>query len=147
MAETKTKLTKASVKDFIAAVENDARRADAEVLLKLFAKVSGWKAQMFGPTIVGFGKYVYTYDTGHSGEAPMLGFSPRSANLVIYGGSYPEQIGPILKRLGKHKASKACIYINKLADVDTAVLETLLKDGLNNMKKVAKEKGWPVSGT
>lgn len=145
MAETKTKITTASVKDFIAAVENDTRRADAQTLLKLFEKVSGVKGKMYGPTIVGFGKYTYTYDTGHSGDAPVLGFSPRAANLVIYGGSYPEQIAPLLKKLGKHKSSKACIYINKLADVDMAVLEKMLKDGLANMKKVAKEKGWPLS--
>lgn len=145
MAETKTKPTTVSVKDFIAAVENDTRRADAQTLLKLFEKVSGTKAKMWGPTIIGFGKYTYTYDSGHSGDTPVLGFSPRAANLVIYGGSYPEDIAPLLKKLGKHKASKACIYINKLADVDMAVLETLLKDGLANMKKVAKEKGWPLS--
>jgi hypothetical protein len=145
MAETKTRITTASVKDFIAAVENDTRRADAQTLLKLFEKVSGTKAKMYGPTIVGFGKYTYTYDTGHSGDAPVLGFSPRAANLVIYGGSYPEEIAPLLKKLGKHKSSKACIYINKLADVDMAVLEKLLKDGLANMKKTAKEKGWPLT--
>lgn len=98
-----------------------------------------------GPTIVGFGKYTYTYDSGHSGDAPVLGFSPRSANLVIYGGSYPEQIGPLLKTLSKHKSSKACIYINKLPDVDMAVLEKLLKAGLANMKKLSKEKAWPIS--
>ena len=145
MAETKTKFTGVSVKDFIAAVPNDTRRADAQTLLKLFEKVSGTKAKMWGPTIVGFGKYTYTYDTGHTGDAPVLGFSPRSANLVIYGGSYPEQIAPLLKTLGKHKSSKACIYINKLADVDMAVLEKLLKDGLANMKKLSKEKAWPIS--
>lgn len=145
MAETKTKATTVSVKDFIAAVENDTRRADAQTLLKLFEKISGTKAKMWGPTIIGFGKYTYTYDTGHTGDAPVLGFSPRSANLVIYGGSYPEQIEPLLKKLGKHKSSKACIYINKLADVDMAVLEKLLKDGLTNMKKTSKEKGWPIS--
>jgi hypothetical protein len=147
MAETKTKFTAASVKDFIAAVPNDTRRSDAQALLKLFEKVSGTKAKMWGPTIIGFGKYTYTYDTGHTGDAPVLGFSPRAANLVIYGGSYPELIAPLLKTLGKHKSSKACIYINKLADVDMAVLEKLLKDGLANMKKVSKEKGWPLSMT
>ncbi|HOY80310.1 MAG TPA: DUF1801 domain-containing protein [Hyphomonadaceae bacterium] len=144
MAETKTKPTAVSVKAFIAAVTNDTRRADAQTLLKLFEKVSGVKAKMWGPSIIGFGKYTYTYDSGHSGDAPVLGFSPRAANIVIYGGSYPEQIGPLLKKLGKHKSSKACIYINKLADVDMAVLETLLKDGLAEMRKTAKEKGWPL---
>ena len=87
MAETKTKPTKVSVKDFIAKVPNETRRKDAQVLLKLFEKVTGWKAQMWGPTIVGFGKYTYTYDSGHSGDSCVLGFSPRGSNLVIYSGA------------------------------------------------------------
>jgi hypothetical protein len=149
MAEIKTKLTKASVKDFIANVPNETRREDAKVLLKLFGSVSGWKAQMYGPTIVGFGKCTYTYDTGHSGHMPVLGFSPRGSNLVIYGGAYPDdpKAAAILKTMGKYKSSKACIYINKLADVDMKALEKLLVYGLANMKKTAKEKGWPLVGT
>jgi hypothetical protein len=147
MAETKTKPTKVSVKDFVAAVEKDTRRADAEVLLKLFAKVTGWKAQMWGATIIGYGKYTYTYDSGHSGDMCVMGFSPRAASISIYSGMYAEEAAPYLKGLGKHKVSKACIYINKLADVDMAALEKLLKAGLVNFKKTAKEKGWPVSGT
>jgi hypothetical protein len=147
VAETKTKVTKVKVKDFIAAVENDTRRADAEKLLKLFEKVTGWKAQMWGPTIVGFGRYTYTYDSGHSGDAPVLGFSPRGARLSIYSGMYADEAAPYLKALGKHKVSKACIYINKLDDVDMAAFEKLLKAGLASMKKSAKAKGWPVSAS
>lgn len=149
MAETKTKFTKVSVKDFIASVPNETRRKDAEVLLKLFAKVTGWKAQMFGPTIVGFGRYDYTYDSGHSGYACVVGFSPRSANLVIYGGMMAsgEKAAPFLAKLGKHKISKGCLYINKLADVDLDQLEKMLKAGTANAKKAFTEKGWPVSGT
>jgi hypothetical protein len=149
MAELKTKATKVSVKDFIAAVPNETRRKDAQTLLKLFEKVTGWKAQMWGPTIVGFGKYTYTYDSGHSGDMCITGFSPRGAKLSIYGGLYPDQpeAAAILRTLGKHKASKACVYINKLEDVDLKALEKLLKAGVANMKKVSKEKGWPLSGT
>lgn len=145
MAATKTKPTTVSVKAFIAAVENDTRRADAQTLLKLFEKVSGAKAKMWGPTIIGFGKYTYTYDTGHSGDAPVLGFSPRAANLVIYSGIDQTESAQLLKALGKHKMSKACIYINKLADVDMPTLEKLLKAGLAASKKSCKEKGWPLS--
>ena len=116
-------------------------------LLKLFAKVTGWKAKMWGPTIIGYGKYTYTYDSGHSGDMCVMGFSPRSASISIYSGMYAEEAAPYLKVLGKHKVSKACIYINKLADVDMAALEKLLKAGLVSFKKMAKEKGWPVSGT
>lgn len=149
MAETKTKPTKVSVKQFIAAVPNDTRRADAETLLKLFEKVTGWKSQMWGPTIIGFGKYTYTYDSGHSADMCVTGFSPRGAALSIYGGLYPQQpeAQAILKTLGKHKSSKACVYINKLEDVDLKVLEKYLKAGIVNMKKMAKEKGWPLSGS
>jgi hypothetical protein len=147
VAETKTKVTKVRAKDFIAAVENDTRRADAEKLLKLFEKVTGWKAQMWGPTIVGFGRYTYTYDSGHSGDSPVLGFSPRGSSLSIYSGMYAEEAAPYLKALGKHKVSKACIYINKLADVDIAAFEKLLKGGLASFKKSAKAKGWPIAAS
>lgn len=142
MAETKTKPTKVSVKDFIAAVDNDTRRADAQTLLKLFAKVTGWKAKMWGPTIVGFGAYHYTYDTGHSGSSPALGFSPRKANLVVYVFDFPGK-ADLLKKLGKHKGGlKQCLYINKLDDVDLAVLQRILEAGL-----VEAGKQWPVTAS
>lgn len=142
MAETKTKPTKVSVQSFIAAVDNDTRRADAKVLLKLFAKVSGWKAKMWGPTIVGFGAYHYTYDTGHSGSSPALGFSPRKTNLVLYVFDFPGK-ADLLKKLGKHKGGlKQCLYINKLDDVDLTVLEKILEAGL-----VEAGKQWPVTAS
>lgn len=147
MAEIKTKATKVSVKDFIANVPNEIRRADAQALLKLFEKVTGWKAQMWGPTIVGFGSYAYTYDSGHTGKMCAIGFSPRSTNLVIYSGVDPTEAAQLLKALGKHKISKACIYINKLADVDMAALEKVVKAGLTATKKLCQEKGWPVAAT
>jgi hypothetical protein len=148
-SKIKTKPTKVSVKDFIAKVPNETRRKDAETLLKIFEKVTGWKPQMWGPTIVGFGKYTYTYDSGHSGDICVVGFSPRGANLAIYGGMYPDQpeAAAILKTLGKYKSSKACVYINKLEDVDLKAFEKLIKTGVANMKKVAKEKGWPLEAT
>src|SRR5262245_21502441 len=102
MAEMKTKTTKVSVKDFIAKVKNETRRKDAEALLKVFEKATGWKAQMWGPTIVGYGRYKYTYDTGHTGEICVVGFSPRSASLVIY--QHPDPSGKtaeLLSNLGK----------------------------------------------
>ena len=142
MAETKTKPTKVSVKDFIAAVDNDTRRGDAKTLLKLFAKITGWKARMWGPTIIGFGAYHYTYVTGHSGSSPALGFSPRKANLVIYVFDFPGK-ADLLKKLGKHKGGlKQCLYINKLDDVDLAVLEKILKAGLAEASKQ-----WPVTAS
>jgi len=149
MAEPKTKATKVSVKDFIAKVPNETRRKDAQVLLKLFEKVTGWKAKMWGPTIVGFGTYTYTYDTGHTGTVCVVGFSPRAASLSIYGGMYAgePEAAPYLKDLGKYKTGKGCLYINKLDDVDLGALEKLVKAGVANMKKMAKTKGWPLAGT
>jgi hypothetical protein len=140
MAETKTKPTKISVRSFIAAIDNDARREDAKLLLKLFEKTTGWKAQMWGPTIVGFGAYHYTYDTGHSGSICVVGFSPRKTNLVIYSCDFPGK-ADLLKKLGKHKGGpKQCMYINRLADVDTAVLEKIVKAAVTETKKT-----WPVT--
>jgi hypothetical protein len=148
-SKIKTKPTKVSVKAFIAKVPNETRRKDAETLLKVFEKVTGWKALMWGPTIVGFGKYTYTYETGHSGDMCVTGFSPRGASLSIYGGMYPDQpeAAAILKTLGKYKSSKACVYINKLEDVDLKVFEKFIRAGVANMKKVTKEKGWPLEAT
>ncbi len=136
MAETKTKATKVSVKDFIAKTPNETRRKDAQALLKLFEKLTGWKAQMWGPTIVGFGRYKYTYDSGHSGEAPVVGFSPRAASLSLYCGLGPEDAAGLLKSFGKHKTGNGgCIYVNKLDDIDLAVLEKLIKAGVVNISK------------
>ncbi len=142
MAETKTKPTKISVREFIAGIQTDTRREDAKILLKLFAKATGWKAQMWGPAIIGFGAYHYTYDTGHSGSICAVGFSPRKANLVIYVFDFPGK-AELLKKLGKHKGGlKQCLYINKLADVDLAVLEKILKAGVVETKKT-----WPVTAS
>jgi hypothetical protein len=138
---TKTKPTKVDPAKFVAAVEHETRREDAKVLLKLFRKVSGWTPYMFGPTIVGFGTYHYTYDSGHSGSACATGFAPRKASLVIYAFDFPGK-DDLLKKLGKHKGGKGCLYINKLADVDLGVLEKILKDGLAQAKKT-----WPVTAS
>jgi hypothetical protein len=142
MAETKTKPTKVSVSKFIAAVENDTRREDAKTLLKLFTEVTGWRSQMLGPTIIGFGLYQYRYESGHSGSACVVGFSPRKANLVIYVFDFAGK-AELLQKLGKHKGGlKQCLYINKLADVDLAVLKKILKAGV-----VAAKKTWPVTAS
>lgn len=126
MAETKTKPTDVSVDDFIAGVEKPVRRADAKILRDMMERVTGEPATMWGPTIVGFGSYHYRYASGHEGDSCRVGFSPRSANLVLYVGGFPEYEA-LLGRLGKHKRSKACLYINKLADVDLEVLEEIAR--------------------
>ena len=142
MATTKTKPTKVSVRGFISAVENEIRREDAKTLLKLFEKATGWKAKMWGPTIVGFGAYHYTYETGHSGSSCVVGFSPRKANFAIYVSDFSGK-ADLLQKLGKHKGGlKQCLYINRLADVDTAVLEKILRAGV-----IATKKTWPVTAS
>jgi hypothetical protein len=127
MAETKTKPTAVSVDSFIDAVENPVRREDARVVLAMMGRITGQAPLMWGPSIIGFGSYHYRYDSGHEGDAPRLGFSPRKAQLVLYVLSeWPGQ-ADLLARLGKHKTGSSCLYINKLADVDLTVLEALAR--------------------
>lgn len=124
-AEARTKPTAVSVGDFIAAVEDPKRRADAEAACALLAEATGEPATMWGPSIVGFGAYHYRYASGHEGDAPLVGFSPRKANLVFYLSGCDEGRGDLLARLGKHKAGKGCVYVNRLSDVDLAVLKDM----------------------
>jgi hypothetical protein len=125
MAQIKTKKTEVSVADFIAAVPNETRRADANAVMKLMQKVTGKKPKMWGSTIVGFDEYHYRYDSGHEGDMCMIGFSPRGSALVLYV-LCNDVTESLLPALGKHKRGKGCLYINKLADVDVKVLEKLV---------------------
>jgi hypothetical protein len=126
MADNKTKPTKLSVASFINALPDSARRADAKTLAKLMQSASGEKPKMWGSSIIGFGSYHYTYESGREGDMPLIGFSPRKAATVLYGmGSKDSKA--LLSRLGKHTAGKGCLYIKKLADVDQQVLETLIR--------------------
>lgn len=126
MAEIKTKPTQVSVDAFLDAVAHPVRRADGQALRAMMERVTGEPATMWGPSIVGFGSYHYRYASGHEGDMPRVAFSPRSANLVLYVGGFPEYEA-LLARLGKHKSSKACLYLNKLADVDAGVLEEIAR--------------------
>jgi hypothetical protein len=126
VAETKTKPTAASVDAFLDAVGHPVRRADGKTVRAMMERVTGEPAAMWGPSIVGFGRYHYRYASGHEGDMCRLGFSPRSTSLVLYVGGFPEYEA-LLARLGKHKRSKACLYLNKLADVDPAVLEEIAR--------------------
>ncbi len=138
----KTQFTDQSVEAFIAAIEHPVRRADAEVLNALFQNVTGWKPRMFGPTIIGYGSYDYTYESGHSGTCQATGFSPRKANQVLYIMPGYQDFGHILDRLGKHKLGKACLYINKLADVDLDVVSEIIRAGLDDLAT-----RWPITST
>jgi hypothetical protein len=133
MAERKTKATAVAPADFIAAVSDPVRRADAETLCALMARLSGEPAAMWGPTIIGFGSYSYTYDSGHSGEMCRIGFSPRKAEQVLYVLGGGEAEAELLARLGKHRTGKSCLYIKRLADVDMGVLEAVIAASLARM--------------
>lgn len=134
-AQNKTQVTRVDPVDFIASVEPEPRRADAEVLLEMFNRVTGLKPKMWGPAIIGFGRYHYKYESGREGDFMLTGFSPRKANLVMYimPGYRFGEMQERLAKLGKHKLGKSCLYINKLADVDLAVLEDIVRDGLAYM--------------
>lgn len=135
MAEMKTKATTASVSAFLKAVENPVRRADALVVKDLMSRITGWRPRMWGPSMIGFGQYHYKYDSGREGDLFVTGFSPRKASLVIYIMPGYRDYGPLMAKLGKHKTGKSCLYINKLADVDLKVLETLIRKSIAYMKK------------
>ncbi len=126
MAEIKTKPTDVSVDAYLDAVAHPVSRADGKALRAMMARVTGELAVMWGPSIVGFGGYRYRYASGHEGDICRVGFSPRAANLVLYVGGFPEYEA-LLAKLGKYKRSKACLYLNKLADVDPAVLEEITR--------------------
>lgn len=130
MAETKTKPTEVTPESFIEAVDHPGKREEGKVLEALFRKVTGETPRMWGPTIVGYGQYHYRYDSGHEGDICRVGFSPRKAkhSLYLMCGSPKEeaQFAPLLARLGKHSRGKGCLYVNKLADIDLAVLEEMV---------------------
>lgn len=129
-AEPKTKPTDVPVSDFIAAVEHPVRRADAEVIRAMLEQVTGEKPVMWGPSIVGYGSY-----KGPTGDWPIIGFSPRKAELVLYFmGGYAEQAA-LLARLGKHRTSVSCLYVKKLSDIDMAVLREMAERAVAEMRE------------
>lgn len=136
MAEAKTKPTRASVEGYLAS-QPSPRSDEGATLLRMMKKITGEKAVMWGPSIVGFGTYRYTYSSGQSGDWPLMAFSPRKAALVVYlmpgVANYPAH----LKKLGRHKHGGSCLYLPKLADVDLGVLEDLIEVALVDMKKIA----------
>lgn len=131
MATNKTTATQVSVTDFIHSfVENDQKKADSFRLIELMQEWSGFEPKMWGPTIIGFGSYHYKYASGHEGDSPLIGFSPRKAEFSLYVFSLREDNKHLLDNFGKYKMSKACIYIKKLADIDISVLEAMCRDSI-----------------
>ena len=132
MAENKTKPTAASVDDFIANIENPRRRTDALTALQIYQEVTGLPPVMWGPSIIGFGTSHYVYETGRAGDMPAAAFSPRKANMTFYVGDGFEGAAELYARLGKHKKSVACLYVNKLDDIDLDVLREIIARDYRN---------------
>jgi hypothetical protein len=138
MAALKTQKTDASVEDFLNQVEDEARRWDCFDILDLMREVTGEEPAMWGPSIVGFGSYRYKYASGHEGEWMLIGFSPRKRDLTLYIMSGFEAYDSLLAKLGKFKTGKACLYINKLEDVDLPTLRELVKQSAEHMAETHK---------
>ena len=127
-ASPKTRPTGADVHAFIAAVPDDARREDARALCGLLSDWTGEPPVVWGSSIVGFGAHHYRYESGHEGTAPLVGFAPRKANLVLYlVGGFADRYPAVLERLGPHTTGKACLYLKRLGDVDPEVLRELVE--------------------
>ena len=133
MNENKTGPTEVPVEEFLASVEHPVRRADGFELLELMKSVTGQDPVMWGPSIVGFGRYHYRYGSGREGDSAAVGFSPRKANLALYGLTYGPDADRLLPVLGKHKTGAACLYVNRLDDVDRDVLAGLIRSGYQHV--------------
>lgn len=135
MADNKTQPTTASVPQFLNAIDDGTRKADAKKVAAMMRKATGCRAKMWGPSIVGFGEYRYRYASGREGDWMLVGFSPRQQSLSVYIMPGFEPFGSLLKRLGKYKTGRSCLYIKSLADVDESVLEQLIAESVEVMRE------------
>ena len=134
MAENKTRPTKASVSAFLASIDDPEKRRDARKIGAMMRRATGRRATLWGPSIVGYGRYRYRYDSGRSGEFMLTGYSPRKQAMTVYIMPGFDAYAALLKRLGKHKTSKSCLYIKRLSDVDEDVLEELIVRSVDVMR-------------
>lgn len=134
--EPKTKPTEVSVDKFIEVIQQPQKKEDSYALVALFAEVTREEAKMWGPSIIGFGKYHYRYASGHEGDAPLAAFSPRKTALTFYFMLPDEKREELLAKLGKHKTGKGCVYVNKLSDIDTAVLKEMIREDIAHAKQL-----------
>lgn len=134
MATAKTQPTAASIDAYVASRASPEQAADCGALIALMEGLTGETATMWGPSIVGFGRYAYRYDSGRTGEAPLLGFAIRGRELVVYLSCEGEPQSERLARLGPHKMGKSCLYLKRLADLDAEVLEQLLVGSIDELR-------------
>ena len=135
MAENKTKANDASVDAYIASRANDHQATDCRALMAMFNRLTRQPPKMWGPSIVGYGSYRYTYASGRTGDAPLAAFAIRGRDLVVYL-NCEDSIKSLLARLGKHKMSKSCLYFRELADLDVSVLEQLVANSIATVKRM-----------
>ena len=136
MSTIKTLVTNASVEDFINTVDGEVKKADAFKLLALYKEVTGEKAKMWGPSMIGFGQYHYKSERSRQeGDWPLAAFSPRKQNLTLYIMPGVNDYSDLLSKLGKHKTSKACLYLNKLSDVNADILKQLVRRSYDDAKR------------
>jgi hypothetical protein len=136
VAENKTKPTGVSVDDYLAAKASPEQREDCNALMILCERVTTQPATMWGPSIVGFGKYTYRYDTGRTGDAPLVGFAVRGRDLVVYINCADAGQAGLLAKLGKHRMGKSCLYFRRLADLDAKTLEKLVAGSVAELRRL-----------
>jgi hypothetical protein len=139
MYELKTKVNDNSVIEFIENVDSPKKREDAYKLLDIFTETTGYEAKMWGPSIIGFGSYHYKYKTGHEGDAALVGFSPRKAKISLYFATGDPDREELLSKFGKHTTGAACVYINKVADIDVDVLKELIQQSVKFLRETYPE--------
>lgn len=135
MAETKTRPTRASVEAYLDSRASEAQRADCRVLMSMFRRLTRQPPKMWGPSIVGYGSYRYTYESGHSGESCLAAFAIRGRDLVVYLGCEGKEREALLAKLGPHKMGKSCLYFRRLADLDLSVLEKLVVNSITDVRR------------
>ena len=134
MADNKTKPTAASVTAFVNSIDDPGMRADARKVASMMRRATGKRARMWGSSIVGYGTYHYKYASGREGDFMLTGYSPRKQALSVYILAGFDRFGPLMKKLGKYKTGKSCLYIKRLADVDEKVLEQLIGASVKYMR-------------
>jgi len=135
MAENKTKPTGASVEDYIASRANAQQSSDCRELMAMFKMITGQPPRMWGPSMVGYGSYRYTYETGRTGEAPLAGFALRGRELVVYLVAEGDEQRSLLSKLGKHRIGKSCLYFKQLDDLDRTALENLVVGSIADVRR------------
>ena len=135
MAKNKTTQTQDNVAGYLATIKDDKRRKDCSLIIDLITESTGLEAKMWGTSIVGFGNYHYKYESGHEGDAPLAAFSSRANAITLYLSSNFDKRDELLKKFGKHKTGKGCIYFQKLEDIDISILTKLVKYSVEYRKK------------